>query len=198
MTKFKKLGLVGLALLAVAAFVGASSASAAQWLDNSASIGSAEATTIVDDGNGLTLAHTGGLGGSRSLNCHGTAPGTAGPGGADTSGAVTVSGCTNINNCTSPSASSVHSPWNTTLVSLTEDDITSGGSGNPGWGATCSGITLNCTKATTAVVVSNTASGVDGQFTATNTSAPCADGGTGTVVGHVEITLNNSHVLSVG
>lgn len=202
MSKFKKLGLAGLAVLAVAAFVGPSSASAAQWLDNGGAIAAAANTSIIDNGSGLTLSHTGGLFGARSLRCSGSASGTAGPGAADTSGAVTVTGCVNVSNCTSPSANSVNTPWTTSLASTTVDNITAGTGGNAGWGATCSGLTVNCLKATTAVNVSNdtsvTPNRVDGVFTTTNTSTTCADGGTGTVSGTIWITLSNGHNLSVG
>jgi hypothetical protein len=82
------------------------------------------------------------------------------------------------------------------------DNITAGTGGNAGWSASCSGLSVNCTKATTAVNVSNdttvTPNRVDGTFTTTNTSTTCSDGGTGTVSGTVWITLSNGHNLSVG
>jgi hypothetical protein len=197
----KKLGLVGLVVLAVALFVGASSASAAQWLDNGSAIPLAESTSIVDNHSGLTLVHTGGLAGSRSLNCLVSASGTV-VGSGDTSGVVTFHGCLNVLNCTGPTASSVHTPWTTSLVSTTEDDITAGNGGTPGWSATCSGISISCTKATTPIDVSYdtsvTPNRVDGVFTAAHTSAPCSDGGTGTVAGTIWITLTFGNDLSVG
>jgi hypothetical protein len=104
MRRIKIIGLAAVAVLALTAFMGLSSASAAQWLDNGSAIGAAENSSIVDNGSGLTLSHTGGLFGARSLKCSGSAPGTVGAGSADTSGTVTVTGCTNVNNCTSPGA----------------------------------------------------------------------------------------------
>jgi hypothetical protein len=208
MSKLNKLGLVGLAVLAVSAFVGASSASAAQWLDNGNAIGAASLTTIVDDGNGLTLTHTGGLFGNHTLTCSGSSTGSAtnptsvGPGAADSNGTVVVTGCTNVLSCTNPAAAALNTPWTTGLASTTVDNITAGTGGNAGWRATCSGVSVNCLKATTPVNVSNdtsvTPNRVNGVFTTGNTSTTCADGGTGTVAGTVWITLNNGHNLSVG
>jgi hypothetical protein len=202
MRRIKIIGLAAVAVLALTAVMGLSSASAAQWLDNGSAIGAAENSSIVDDGNGLTLAHTGGVFGVRTLKCSGSASGTVGAGAADTSGRVTVTGCTNVSNCPTPTLSSLNTPWTTMLASTTVDNITAGTGGDPGLTYACSGISVNCTKATTAVNVSNdttvTPNRVDGTFTAANTSTTCSDGGTFTVTGTIWITLSNGHNLSVG
>lgn len=210
--KMKMLGLAGVAVLALTAFVGVGSASAAQWKDNGSPISTPEATSMVDDGNGLTLADAGGSFGSVTVLCknsgtNGTpADGTAGPGSADT---VTTNGSytcvTKAGTCGSPTASMANLSWDTNLSSLTEDDITGGGSGNPGWSVTCTvlgfRVTVTCTRASTPVTVGNIASpvaGVEGTFNPSTDSSSCSDGGTGTVSGNVYITLQNGHALSVG
>jgi hypothetical protein len=202
MRRIKIIGLAAVAVLGLTAVMGLSSASAAQWLDNGSPISAAENASIMDDGNGLTLAHTGGLFGARTLNCKGSASGTVGPGGADTSGAATVTGCTNVSMCTNPSANTLNTPWSTSLTSTTVDSINAGTGGNPGWQATCSGVSVNCTKASIALNVSNdttvTPNRVIATFTTANTSTTCADGGTGTVSGTVVITLASGHNLRIG
>jgi hypothetical protein len=202
MRRIKIVGLAAVAVLALTALMGLSSASAAQWLDNGSAISAAENSSIVDNGSGLTWSHTGGLFGARSLKCSVMVSGTVGSGAADTSGAVTVTGCTNVSNCTSPNASSLNTPWTTSLASTTVDNITGGTGGDPGLSYSCSGLSVSCTKATTAVNVSNdttvTPNRVDGAFTAANTSTTCSDGGTFTVTGTIWITLSNGHNLSVG
>lgn len=202
----KMLGLVAAAALAAAAFVGVSSASAAQWLDNGNPISSAEAASIdgTTDG-GLTLAHSGGLGGNRSLTCVGSSAGTVGPGSGDVTSSVTTTSCVdNDGNCSGGTATAADLPWTTTLVSTTEDDLSADSAGDPGWTLHCGGLSGTCTKATTPTAVANDPGTTPETVTVTfNQASTGSDtcgiiGGTGTVDGTIRASLDNGDDLSVG
>lgn len=201
MRSIKKLGLVGVAVLALAAFVGVSSASAAQWLDNGGAIGAAENTTATPNASGISLHHTV-FGATVVITCTGgSGSGTVGPGAADKVNTINVGTCTTTSGtCTSPVVTPQNLPWTTSLVSTTEDDITAGTGGNPGWKIQCTSpnVTITCLKATTATTVANVTGGVNDTFTQTGSSTTCSDFSPGFVTGTSLTSLNSGHTLSIG
>lgn len=183
MRKIKKFGLAAVSVLALAAAVGATSASAfTVWQVDGVNVASSVSTTSSAT---LSLTHRGGLGGNFTVSCTGTGTGTVRPSGADTVDTITTTSCTTTaGTCASPRAVAANLSWNTQL-SGTRDNITAGPSGrNPGWTVTCSGFSGTCTAATSAAI-SNSGNNVLATFDSLSATASCTDFGTGTVTGTV-------------
>jgi len=144
----KKIHLIGLALVAVFAFSAASavSASAAEWLVESKALTGTESAEVTDEQEaGTTLLledmEAGPLKQGTDVLCEGSGKGLLLAGGLDEQLTAVASNCVNgspkgaCNNVEKVEA--VNLPWKTELLSTTEDAITAGTGGNPGWLVEC-------------------------------------------------------------
>jgi hypothetical protein len=193
MHKIKKLGLAAVSVLALAAFVGTTSASAfTVWQVDGRNVTTSTATT---SSGTLQLHHFGGFGGNFTVECTGTGTGTVRSGGADTIDSIVATGCRTISGtCASPRATAINLGWSTQL-SGSRDLISAGTGGrSPGWSVNCGGISASC-SADTSVAIANSGANVLGTFDASSATASCTDLGTGTVTGTVTNSVTG-HTLS--
>ncbi len=90
------------------------------------------------------------LGKNVEVECSGTDTGTVEPEGKDKISTITVTSCTNIENCPGTvKAEARNLEWNTQLVEeggRVKDNIRAGSGGNPGWKVTCTGVSDECTS----------------------------------------------------
>ena len=203
----RKIQLIGLALVAAFALsaIAASAAVASpEWLCNGAPCA---AKTVVESEATLQLSDKTLLG-TIKVECSGLSVGTVGAGTADEvtavldlTGTTTEVTCTVLeggNLCTPPAiAKAVNLPWLTTLLSLTEDDLTGSGVGNPGWSIKCAnGLSDECTKELAILAVSNEVlegKGVVDELFNVAENATCKNG-TGKVSGLVLVLLAGGSV----
>jgi hypothetical protein len=178
LTSFKKLALACIGVLAVAAFVGVSAASAAQHLWTVGGSPVTGSSAVTSSSTGLTLTHVDALNVTHKLSCPGTDSGTVNTNGDDTVTAVTVGTCTNVQNCTNPAASALNLPWTTKLNTVTPiRDTIDNTNHNPGWSATCSGVTVRCTGPTNVAITDLGTGHVKATLDATSPGPnSCSDG----------------------
>jgi hypothetical protein len=196
----KKINILGLALLAVFAFgaIAATSAFATtpEWLVDTKALALGETFHVETTGTLLLADLSFGV----SLSCKGSGLGLVGADKTDLIETATATSCVldpGSASCGTPFAKAVHLPWLTELLEPVagewRDDITSGGSGAPGWEVTCNGfLTDTCTTEAGATLMSNMAGEVPPDVLANfnqGSIANCSFGGnsSGEVSGEVLI-----------
>jgi hypothetical protein len=197
----RKVQLLGLAVVAAAAFSAFASASALasapEWLNNGAAI-----TTPV----AVTLKGTVKLSDLKQkviLTCSGTGTGKVGAGKADETSTLTATSCTNEGSteCPSPKAVAQKLPWKTELsgTAPTVDKILS----ESGWQVTCAGIvkdTCLSTAGTPFVEVTKLSAIVEESFVAAKNenAATCSLGGKeGDVAGTFTVEGGTGNSISI-
>jgi hypothetical protein len=200
LSSFRKLVLAGIAVLAVAAFVGVSSASAfTVYKEDGSNVTASTAVSLTDGSGGLTLAKpaNGIFHPAATVNCSGTGSGTVNSGGAGTVTASSSTSCTKVSGtCPTPiSASAANLNW-TTAISGTRVNLTNAGN-NVGWSVNCGGAVVTCTASSSSAALTNGTNVVNGTFDNNTPTASCSDGATGATVSGTVISSISGHSLQV-
>lgn len=183
MRRIKSVGLAVASVFALAASIGATSASAfTVWQVDGRNVTTSTAMTFTAT---LDLTHRGGLGGNFTIRCTLTGTGTVRSGGTSTVDSITVTSCTTISGtCGSPTLGPAYLTWNG-LFSGSRNTIRPGPSGrNPGWRESCSGFSGECT-ATTSTAITNSFPNVLATYDSSSATLSCTDLATATVTGTV-------------
>jgi hypothetical protein len=173
-------------LTVVACNASAAQAEEANWAIDGTPV--TENVTIKSKSVGVVVEHTGGLLGTANIECSESDEGTVGTGGKDKVTTISLTSCkvSGTSLCTTATAAAVHLPWSSQLEALeteTRDKISSGGSGSPGWEATCNGLKISCTAETTTTGAENGSEGVSLIYDSKSTNLSCTDGGTAKIKG---------------
>jgi hypothetical protein len=186
MRRIKRVGLAVASVLALAASIGATSASAfTVWQVDGVNVAGGTSVVTTFSFGALQFRHSGGLGGNFTIECSGNGVGTVRSVGVSTVDSITLTSCTTTSGtCASPRVVPANLTW-TAQFSGSRNSIGPGPSGrNPGWTLTCSGFSATCTAATNTAIV-NSSPNVLAIYDSLSATASCTDFGTMTVIGTV-------------